>query len=389
MRILLAGPASTPALRQSTGLALAASTHIGAQSPIAPLAGALLDAGHDVGVLTADPDVEVPVRVDDGRLSVIYVPIRSGPGHRARTRAMDFFATEVAFLQQQIVEFAPDIVHAHWTYEYAEAATRTSIPHLVTMHDLGWDTLGVFRDPYRAFRLAMKLRTMRKVKNLSVVAPFMLGRLWQYGYFRSAAVVPNGIEVTPASHSDIVARYRPDPVIAFIGSDHRLKNVSAALTAFEIVQLARPNSELHLFGPGLDGTFTGRGPGIFAHGVTANTEVRRFLKERATVCFHPSLLETFGVAVLEAKMAAVPVVGHAHSQGVPYVVGVNAGSTLVDAADANAAANAILELHTSPEHYLQQALKAHADAVARFSREAVADAYLALYRKILEGKPLA
>jgi glycosyltransferase involved in cell wall biosynthesis len=379
MKVLLAGPLETKALGHATGIDLSGLPAATTQTPLAPLAGGLIAAGHQVHILTVDPLLEVPEEHVRGPLTLSFVPIRGAPRYRARIRASDLFAVEIAHLEAVMRRSDADIVHANWTYEYTEAAIRSRRPMVATMHDLGWDYLFVFRDLYRTMRLVMKYRAMLRVKALTTVAPFMARKAWNYGYFGHVDVIPNPIEPAPP---------RPKPldrlVIATIGNAGRVKNVAASVAAFSRIRAALPTAELHLFGPGLEpeGDFRDAGPGVVCHGNVPHGTLMAFLEEEARLLVHPSRIEGCPVILGEAKMRGVPVVAGARSGGVEYVVG-KAGGLLVDIERPDVIADAALRILTDPAGYpaLQQA--AHDDAAARFATTQITARYVEVYERVL------
>lgn len=379
MKILLAGPIETSALALATGIDLTGLPPGVAQTPLGPLAAGLLAAGHEVHILTLDPTVDVSEHHSFGPLTVTFCPIRGAPRYRARTRSMDLFAKEIAHLAAAMKASDADLVHAHWTYEYAEAANRCGKPSLVTMHDLGWDYLFIFRNLYRLMRLAMKYRAMVRARHVTAVSPYVSRKAWHYGHFRGVDVVPNPIGLAAAS-----AKMFHRPVIATVGNDGRVKNVAASVAAFQTIRSRFPAAELHLFGPdlGRDGPFADAGPGIVSHGNVVHGELMRFLEERATLLVHPSRMEACPVILGEAKMRGVPVVAGENSGGVGYVVG-DAGGVLVDIESPQAIAEAAITILSDEKEYRAMQQAGHEDAVHRFSVEAVTAEYLAIYRRIL------
>lgn len=299
---------------------------------------------------------------------------------------MDLFEREIRFIKTALKASAPHIVHAHWTYEFAEAAVRSSLPHVVTMHDLGWDYLRIYRDPYRAMRLLMKYRVMLRVRNLTVVAPFMAKRAWQYGYFGHVDVVPNGLMVPPRLLR-ACATHGPDwrPKLFTIGNPGPIKNVRASVEAFRLVRREFPGAELHLFGPGLDTTYATGEPGVVGHGNVDHGELMRRLENEATLLIHPSRLETFGMIIAEAKARGVPVVGGENSGGVAFVCG-NAGAVTTDIESPQAIANAVIALLASQDKLKEDGDRARDDAAARFDIREVAQLYLDVYERILSGR---
>lgn len=377
---MLAGPTVTSALRSILRLDLSGAPPGTAQTPLATLAGQLGQLGHEVTIVTLDPSIETSVTFEEAPFRMVYCPYRGEPRYRARTRCLDLFEREIRSVHHAIVRERPDIVHAHWTYEYAEAAVRSGFPHLVTMHDLGWDYLLQFRDIYRSFRLIMKYRTMPRVRRLSVVAPFMAPKARQYGYFGPVAIIPNSVDAPPCE-LHFSKRNLKAPKIVTVGNPGRIKNVRSSIAAFRRVRAVMPLAELHLFGPGLDDTFVRGEAGVQGHGSVPHDRLMDFLSREATLLVHPARLETFGVIVAEAKARGVPVVAGRRSGGVAYVCD-DQVSALVDIEKPAEIAEAVLGLLSSEEGYGVACSLSRQDVEQRFSSKAVALQYLDAYRDV-------
>ncbi|MES2987765.1 MAG: glycosyltransferase [Pseudomonadota bacterium] len=379
MKVLLAGPLETAALGAATGIDLTGLPAATAQTPIAPLAAGLIRAGHQVEIVTLDPDVSQTKVYHRGPLKLTFCPVRGAPRYRARVRSRDLFAVEIRHLEAVMRQSDADIIHAHWTYEYAEAAIRSGRPMIATMHDLGWNCLFIFRDAYRFMRLLMKYRVMLRLKHVTAVAPFVARKAWQYGYFGDVHVVPNPIMLAKCAAKSVETIK-----IVTIGNSARVKNVRASLSAFPQIRARFPNVELHLFGPGLeeDGALGGAGEGVVYHGNVPHSDLMQFLEDEATLLVHPSRIEACPVALGEAKMRGVPVVAGANSGGVSYVVG-NAGGRLVNIEQPDDIAAAAIQLLSDPELYARMQQEGRADAVRRFSVDVVTDQYASIYRHIL------
>lgn len=383
MRIALAGPLETNAVLRATGRQFDAVLPKGSvQTPLSLIAAGLLDLGHEVHLITTDATLDEVQSYNEGPLTITYCPLRGAPRYRARERSRDLFAKEIAFLTNAMKASGADIVHAHWTYEFAEAAVRSRLPHLVTMRDLGWEYLFKLRDGYRLMRLVMKYRVMPRVKNLSSIAPFMLGKGWQYGFFGKIDLVPN-----PVGYSEWKPKRSDRPIIAAVGNGGAIKNIVKAVHAFAAIRTAYPDAQLHLFGPGLeaDSALAQAGPNIIGHGHVEHSQLMDFLRDEATLLIHPSLIETFGVIVAEAKMRGVPVLAGQNSGGVGFVVGENAGGRLCDVTDEKAIATAALALLRDSDFIaLQQ--KAHDDMTTRFSVRSIALQYEAIYQRVVSER---
>lgn len=378
MKILISGPTLTSAIAEATGIDLSGLPPATTQTPIAPLTAALLASGHEVHVVTLDPTIdEVQSYRRDGLL-VTFCPLRGAPRFKARHRMKDLFAVEIDHLTRVMAQSDADIVHAHWTYEHAEAALRSGKPYLITMHDLGWDYLLQFRDAYRLMRLVMKYRVMVRVRNLTVVGKFMLAKTWQYGFRGTVDLVPNPVDLAiwEPKMTDV-------PVLVAVGNSNSIKNISSAIAAFAILRDIFPAAELHLFGPGLDESYlAARGHnGLVAHGNVEHCELMRFLAKRATVLIHPSRLETFGVIIAEAKMRGVPVVAGINAGGTQDVIGDS--GLLCDIENPASIARAVHEIIVNKARYLDLQKSSHEDVKRRFSSAIVAENYIEIYERIL------
>ena len=156
--------------------------------PVNLLARALASRGWQVTVVSTSPDVAEPWRHREANVEIVLVPERV----RARERALDFFKIERRALTDEIRRQRPDLVHAHWTYEFALAALTSGLPTLVTAHDAPLTILRHLRDPYRVARLAMALWVRAKRPPLTAVSPY-LAEQWrrEMGWRRDIAIIPN------------------------------------------------------------------------------------------------------------------------------------------------------------------------------------------------------
>jgi L-malate glycosyltransferase len=379
MHIVLSGPLGTDLLREVSGLSFAGAPEGQGGPGTVFVACELAKLGIKVTIVTLQPGATRHATFSDGGITIEFCPMRP----RQRDRALDLFKLEIAGLTDAIRRANGDLVHAHWTYEYAEAAVRSPYPHLVTMRDIGWENLWLYRDAYRAFRLLMKLRVMPRVRNLSVVAPFMAKKARHYGYFGPVTIIPNGVLLPEFDESQLHARLTHAPRLVTIGDRSRRKNVKASIAAFRIVRERSPDAELHLFGGGLDSNFARQETGVVGHGKVGHAELMQFLSNRATLLIHPSLQECCPNIVEEAKARGLPVVGGEHAGGVPYVCGTNAGCRLVDITDPIAIAEAATDLLSDRERYLHSSRLARADAEARFAPALITKRYRAKYAEIL------
>lgn len=381
MHVLLTGPATPSTLVDLLGPRVPSMVPAGlGGTPVNALCRALLDEGHRVTLVTVSPEVAAPAELSGDGLDVICVPWRSG----ARERATDLFRAERRWLTGAIADSPADVVHAHWTYEYALAALAAGRPTLVTVHDAPVTILRHHTDAYRLVRLAMAARVRMARPQLSAVSPYAAGR-WQREMLdrRSVAVVPN---IAPAAPP-------PDPAsparILSVGTAAPLKNVWTGIEAFTLAAARYPGLQLRLVGPGLDGgselaeATRSRFPGSAVE-FLGPLPPGRVLSElsRASVLMHPSLEETQGMAVIEAMRCGVPVVAGRRSGGVPWTLDDGRAGLLVDVTDPSAIAGALVRLLTDDVGRQRLVDRARAVAQERYSPGAVATAYLRLYERL-------
>jgi len=409
MRICIAAPIATadvwPFLapeHNTTGPADYPAGYEGAPLT-AVLIGELLARGHEVLGLTVDYAMApqpAPVVLRGPRFEFRILPgrRRAWRGNEGRPgRALDLFRVERVALRAELAAARPELVHAHWTYEFALAALDAGLPTLVTAHDAPAVVLRFSRSPYRALRWLMAREVLRRAPHLTTVSGYMAREL-AGAYRGQMTVVPNPV----AAHVLAQGRARAQPTTRRIGlvcnGWGARKNPTVALEAFARFRAGTPSAELHCFGddfgPGQQAERWAGGRGLAAgvhfHGRQPHAEMVTRLAAQ-DVLLHPALEESFGVVVAEAMALGLPVVGGRASGAVPWVLGADpaTGATpagvLTDVADADAMAGALDQAFDAA--YAARSAAGLAQARQRFDAAAVADAYLAAYARVLGLPP--
>lgn len=397
LHVALLGPAATQDFRTLGGQAFDRLPQGYPGAPLmATLAAGLLARGHRVTVVSMDSELPCragsSVRGRSGALELVYVPLRKRawppngwrPGH-----ILDLFRFERQGLRKVLREVRPDVVHAHWAYEFAWAALESGLPHVVTNHDSpfrvarhhrGWKMGG-----YRRIKAWMAWHALRRAGCVTAVSPYLAEEVAPL--CRSIPhVVPNPVAAAPA-RAPAAPRLAGGRVLMVCNGWGALKNPQAGLRAFEQVARALPDAELVLLGEDFaEGGVAQRWcheAGITARlrfvGPVPHEEVAAWMAA-SDLLLHPSLEESFGMVAAEALAAGIPVVGGRRSGALPWVVG-QAGR-LVEATDPQALAAAMLELLADPalRTYLGEA--GRSGVLGRFGVESVATAYEALYRQV-------
>lgn len=356
------------------------------------LVGELLRLGHRVTAITTDTTLALdrpPASVDGERFRFVVCPSRPRawrPNGWLPGRAVDAFGRERRLVASQIALARPDVVHAHWSYEFALAALSQPFAHLVTCHDSPAKVWRYTRSPYRLVRWLMARQALRRARHVTAVSDYMADEI--RGMTRAPVqVVPNPV----APRVFALGRERASPVRAEVAMVcngwGRLKNAQAALLAWPAVRQRLPAAALHLYGAdfqpgghaeawaaahGIDG-------GLHFHGPLPHADLLQALAGH-DLLLHPALEESFGVVLAEAMGLGLPVVAGQASGAAPWVAGPQ--QWLVDVSRPDAIAAALADALSLPQRYAAASQAGRRRALA-FSPEAVTTAYLARYREAI------
>lgn len=387
MHVALCGPCDPRRLHDlldGTAASALQMPDLGGTSVI-ELTRALVALGHRVTTLSIADErfVPTPLMLSGPRLEVLVLPQRV----RAREYLGDLYARERGSLASALRDVSPDIVHAHWTYEYELGAQEAGLLHVTTARDAPMLVLRHERNAYRTMRLAVSLRARPGIRHLSTVSPHMAG-VWrrQMAYRRPITVIPN---IVPSDLGDAKRHPATHPVVLDVANTSRLKNVSTLIQAFSLVRGELPDAELRLVGEGLHhgSQLAGwtRRKGLDTEVAFVGSLGREELAceySAAWLLAHASLEESFGNVLIEALGAGTPVLGGSRSGAVPYVLGGGAFGELVDVRSPKKLADAILNGLArgpqSPPHGVDAFLQ-------QFSRATVARKYLHWYQEVLQG----
>jgi L-malate glycosyltransferase len=403
MKIAIVGPIATENVAHLLGqVAGRAPAGYGGAPILGTLIESLLERGHAVVGITTDVGphgIDAPMLVHGERLDMVYCPQRRHafrPRAGALGRAADMFARERRFLCQAIRQANPDVVHAHWLYEFAWAARESGLPYVVTAHDSPRVILRYMPNLYRLVRLFMARLTVARAPALIAVSPYMADELRRISRAPIAVIpnpLPRAVERPPMPRRDRSAADATRIVSVLNGWDAR-KNGATALRALARVRKAVPSANLTLFGAACGvgeqaqsfALANGLADGVSFQGPIDHARLMRELPA-FDLMLHPALEESFGAVVAEAMALGVPVIGGLRSGAVPWVIG-DAG-VLVDVRDAQAVATAVISLLQDPARRRALGEEARRSMLARFSRAAVASATEAIYHQLLTPRTAA
>lgn len=383
MHIALCSPVTFELLRPDLGMPTDLPVRCHPHPFTAFLAQQYTKMGHYVSTVTTCPDLNRTQIWRGKNLQLIATPRR-----KTLPQLADVYRKEVHNMRDALREIKPDVIHAQWTYEYADAALSSGFPALVTARDAPWRVVWIMRSFWRLERsLYCQFAVLPRVRHLSTVSPYMADNLRrQCFYRRDIQVIPNGIcfeEI--ASSPKRALRDKEAPVICCISEWGRRKNLISALRGFQELRKQVPAARLILFGVGL-------GPGELVenycrqHGLYNGVEfrgyrqqsvIRKFLREEVDIILHTSLEESFGMTLLDGMAKGIPCVGGKTSGAVPWLLDSGQCGVLVDVTDPQKIAESIRSLIEDCEAYTRYARAAHERALEMFTIEKVAKTYVA------------
>jgi len=358
-------------------------------TPVNNLIHGLLKRGFQITVFSLDPTV-ASEQVFTGRQLKIYL----GPFRRIH-RARDFFRVERAYLKKAILRDKPDIIHGHWTYEFALGALATGLPTLITAHDAPLKILRYMPNLYRFMRTMMAFAVARKARNMTSVSPYVADHFKKLLGFRcKLSVIPNGVPdflfdrvIRPPKNMNVVT------FASILTGWGKLKNASCVLKAFARLAKEFPNYRLLIFG-------TGNGPNeagaIWAKKNVLDKNVEfagdipyphlmSRLAEEVDILVHPSLEESFSMVIAEAMALGIPVIGGRKSGGVPFTLEYGQAGILVDVTSHEKVSEAMVNLAADPSFRNQIGKSARRSARSRFHDSVVTDQYIQAYLNILQS----
>lgn len=352
---------------------------------VATLVRALIVRGHQVSVVTLSPRLKERTILAGPNLTYYVYPMR-------RDRRMrDLYKVERQGLRDGIRLAAPDLLHAHWTYEFALACLDTTLPTLVTSHDNAFQVLRFGRDLYRLGRTYLQVRVLRGARFLTAVSPYV-AHSHRWLAKTKIEVIPNAVEVPQQNEDQYDRDSGPARIVTVINGWGRLKNPKAAIEAFDYLRRELPNTEMFMYGEdfevgGVAWQWTASknlSQNIHFCGFLPPADLQTELK-RMTILLHPSLQEACPLALLEAMALRLPVVAGANAGGVPWVLAEGRAGFLTDVGNPRIIAATMLSCIREAGERERRRRAAYKRVVSLFSPNSVAEQYERVYEKVLSA----
>ncbi len=308
-------------------------------------------------------------------------------------------------LQRLFREGAYDVVHTHSPFALGQVgrrwARRHGVPLVTTYHTLYVEYAHYARGvPVGLVRNSLR-RLSRDYCNAcdAVAVPTEPIRdvLREYGVVCPIQVIPTGLHVRPPRDPNPefprqALGIPPDaPVVLYAGRLAKEKNLQLLFTAFGLVAKALPTARLLIAGDGPEAATvrtlaaaSGAGDRVVFAGAVAPARMPEVYAAAQVFAFS-SLHDTQGLVLTEAKAAGLPAVA-VRSYGPATVVSDGVDGLLTEN-DPAAFSSALLRILGCPDT-LGRMREAALRGIHRFSIEATAAAYEALYREAREGRAL-
>ena len=310
-----------------------------------------------------------------------------------------FHAPElVKSLQVRAREF--DVVHIHCLWNLASSgAARTcwnlGVPYVVSTRGM---MLAVARSnhPWRK-RISypiLESRVLRRAQFVHVTSDEEASEVLRLRAASDVVKIPNGVEIPPdlSSCKGVFRRQHgignDSAIVAWVGRIHRIKRLDLLAAAFAKVLSATPRTKLVLAGPD-EGGYRAQVAPLFAQfgdAVTWTGELdgtgRTHLLADANVLVACSDVESFGMSIVEAMAAALPVVV-TRSCPWPQIEQERCGKWVTQSAES--ISEALVELIRNPDEAVAMGNRGRQFVGRNYVWDSVARDMVAAYAKVLRG----
>ncbi|WP_288367346.1 glycosyltransferase [uncultured Marinobacter sp.] len=208
-------------------------------------------------------------------------------------------------------------------------------------------------------------------------------------------VIPNGLNIAELQEFSSAPLGEPftsfidahEPVVLGVGRLSREKGFDRLIKAFSELKQKYPNSGLIIVG---EGAFRSQ-----FEALTEQLDVKGdvlmpgycdkvpSLLKCSTVLVMPSLTEGLPITLLEAMALRVPVVASAVGE-IPRVLGNGEGGLLLSDVEPTTISRAIEQFLTDKDFSSSKLLRGYGAVIRNYSSQAMADAYLAFYKRTLD-----
>lgn len=350
----------------------------------AHLVNALLRRGYHVIVYTNSGSIDVPVVLQNEQVTVCVGCTKSQPGRR-------FFNYERQQLKQLMQQYPADIIYAFWTYEYAWAALSSGIPTVVSVHDIAYKILLTQFDAFRFVRWIMNMIVLRRAKWVVANSAYTYKQLSRS--VQAKATIIDNFYTPYLSKLDTSTITKGNYIVSVVMGFTKRKGVPRALHAFARLRKKWPDLRYQLIGVDMEPNGAAYQyaaehqllDGVDFMGPLPHQELIHHVAA-AKLLLHPSVEESFGMAVLEAMVLKTPVIGGKKSGFVPYLLDFGRVGELCNIKSEEEMAQAADRLLQDQQYADKVAQHAYRFAQENFSEDVIVHKFISMCAGVL-GKP--
>lgn len=367
-----------------------ASSILGLKAPaVDTLVEFFLQDNHYVSIYTLSFEVDKRVILCGPKLKIIINPLRKS----ALKRAVDLFEIEAKLIFESINSeiSKPDILHAHWTYEYAKGVVgfRKSIPIVITIRDWAPRIVQLYPNYYRLSRLILNNRILQMDSISYIANSEYIGRKLKEKWQLEPVFIPNPINDEFLTSKSKTVR-ESSLLISVSNSLGKGKNIEKLLQAFKLVLREFPKARLLLVGS----LFVKDNKQIKlwrGRNLLTNVILQGYidhnglidLYDKASIMVHPSLEESFGNTILEAMARKTTTIGGKNSGAVPFLLGQGDYGIICNIQSVDSIKNSILKLLRDEHLRLELSEKAHKSVLENYTQQKIGEKHINLYKTLL------
>ncbi len=344
--------------------------------------------GHDTRIIVASSE-------DDEVLSDHVIKVSgavSAVPFSGSTARITFSPQVYRRVKQILKQEKFDIVHVH-----EPGVPILSLAVLRHSHAVNVGTFHAYRESNAVFEYAHAL--VKRVFNRLDGRIFVSTAVRDYitRYFPGAfTIIPNGIDCARFCSPDIKPIEKFDdgrPNILFVGRMEKRKGFRFLMRAYPHIKKAIPAARLIIVG-----AFTDKDKkpfvryaralklrGVHFVGYVSPEELPRYYRTATVFCAPSTGFESFGIILLEAMAAGVPIVASAIT-GYRAVIETSVDGVLVPPEDEQALAHALIDLLNDPERRAKLCAAGKAKA-AEYDWDLIARRVLAYYEELIAAQP--
>ena len=366
----------------------------------------LIKKGHKVFVITQSIESSSPHETIDGieifRVGSLLHLGGTLPSGLAENLS---FLIKAFFKGLQVAkEHQVDIIHSN-TYIPVFAAqwcaTRLKIPHIATVHDVYYTSKANFWKAWSNQAGISKLSRIlgplieKKIAHSSVtlfhtVSEKSKSDLQVMGASKKIVVIPNGID--PLQYQTDTEKSKPQAI--FVGRLVFYKNLDVVLEAFSKVIKKIPDARLVIVGEGpIKQSLVEKSKHLFIQdsvtftGNISDQEKIRLISE-SRLLLNPSLVEGFGIVLLEGFACGKPVIV-SDTKPLSDLVNDSIDGFVVSPFDSEQWANRIIELLSNPDKAQEMGKIGKSKAVTNYAISKLIDSLIDLYASVTGETKLA